>query len=583
MSRRATLSELIDFKENYCDPFFPRNLPTWSRVVLSECSEDFNLMEEMKKYLSIRNDNVTATELDSLMQELRDKTNEHINAMVQVQSKEEYYREFTRGLVYYGVLESLDELASFSTELIEEIKKKYGDDYLEIISRFDQSYLSVDGSKVLKATSLDEAAMDDDLLQKYRVLKEWQDKQHGYYQTVIEPVLFKLLDEYEEKYPIPFDIHFESPFWHKRYYDLCNMNLIDVEETARAYLCGIDEELVKLVGGKGYGLTLLKAKGMKIPRTYIIPTTAKDFDISKFPELTGDIHYSARSSADIEDGKKHSFAGMFDSYLNVELDSLQKCIEKVIESKNNSRLQKYISENELTQPNMAVVIEDFVEPEYAGVWMGKDNESGFLEYVKGNGEKLVSGKVTPNREIWENGECSDEKLKCNDGEVGKLLLEYQKKISNGEDNRADFEWMILDNNLIMLQYRPVTSELNITSSLEEEKDVYRGIPASPGVVSGPARFVNARLIDKVTDWKDGDILMAWYTDPEWMNILSHSSAIVTAVGGFLCHAAIIARELGIPCVIGIGGDSMKKIWNEKELTVDGNEGTVKPFIKKKNK
>ena len=76
--------------------------------------------------------------------------------------------------------------------------------------------------------------------------------------------------------------------------------------------------------------------------------------------------------------------------------------------------------------------------------------------------------------------------------------------------------------------------------------------------------------------------MAWYTDPEWMHILSHSSGIVTAVGGFLCHAAIIARELGIPCVIGIGGDNMKKIWEEKELTIDGTNGTVKVGpIKKK--
>ena len=75
--------------------------------------------------------------------------------------------------------------------------------------------------------------------------------------------------------------------------------------------------------------------------------------------------------------------------------------------------------------------------------------------------------------------------------------------------------------------------------------------------------------------------MSWYTDPEWMNILSHSSGIVTAVGGFLCHAAIIARELGIPCVIGIGGDAMKKIWNEKELTVDGSNGLVKTTLTRK--
>ena len=67
--------------------------------------------------------------------------------------------------------------------------------------------------------------------------------------------------------------------------------------------------------------------------------------------------------------------------------------------------------------------------------------------------------------------------------------------------------------------------------------------------------------------------MAWFTDPEWMNILSKSSGIVTAVGGFLCHSAIVARELGIPCVIGIGSN-MKKLWSETNVTIDGNKGIV---------
>ncbi len=56
--------------------------------------------------------------------------------------------------------------------------------------------------------------------------------------------------------------------------------------------------------------------------------------------------------------------------------------------------------------------------------------------------------------------------------------------------------------------------------------------------------------------------------------VSQSSGVVTAVGGFLCHTAIIARELGIPCVVGIGGDSMKKIWDKTYLSVNGTTGVV---------
>lgn len=583
MSKKVTLEELIDFKTNYCDKFFPKNLSTWSTVVLLECSKDKDLMEEIKGYISIDNDNVTAEELDSIMHELRNKTNNYINAVEDTSSKEDFYKVFTRGLVYYGVLESLDELASFSNDLINAIRTKYGDNYLEVISKFDKSNLSVDGGKVLEKASLDDIYSQDELLQKYRVLKEWQDKQHGYYQTIIEPILMKMWDEYEELYPLPIDVRFESPLMIQRFYELCQKDLLTVDEVAECYLCGMDSELVKLVGGKAYGLAKLRSAGLNVPRTYVVPVTAKDFDYTKYPELSDKIHYAVRSSADIEDGKSNSFAGMFDSYLDVDVKDLEKNINKVVESKNNNRVKKYIETNGLSKPNMAVVLQDFVEPEYAGVWMGKDGNSGYLEYVEGNGEKLVSGQVTPEREVWEDGLCKGKKITCNAGDVGELLLEYQKAVAGEDCEVADFEWMILNNELIMLQYRPVTSKLDMTQVLEmNEEGVYSGIPASPGVVSGPCRFVNARLIDQVTDWKDGDILLAWYTDPEWMNILSHSSAIVTAVGGFLCHAAIIARELGIPCVIGIGGDNMKKIWEEKELTVDGTNGTVKagPVLKK---
>ena len=118
MSKKVTLEELIDFKTNYCDKFFPSNLSTWSTVVLLECAKDKELMEEIKGYISIDSDSITALELDAIMQELRNKTNSCINDIKEVSSKDEFYRVFTRGLVYYGVLESLDELASFSTNLI---------------------------------------------------------------------------------------------------------------------------------------------------------------------------------------------------------------------------------------------------------------------------------------------------------------------------------------------------------------------------------------------------------------------------------------------------------------------------------
>ena len=86
--------------------------------------------------------------------------------------------------------------------------------------------------------------------------------------------------------------------------------------------------------------------------------------------------------------KKNSFAGMFDSYLNVLPKDIFINIKKVKDSVNNNRLKEYIQVNELEQPHMAVVIQSFKEPTYAGVWIGNSEDSGVLEWVNGNGEKI---------------------------------------------------------------------------------------------------------------------------------------------------------------------------------------------------
>ncbi len=581
MSNVVSLEKFNDFKINHCDKFFPSDIDIWSKRILLICMNDEKLLDSLKKYIDISND-ISAEELDSVMRNLREKTNNYIRKCAG-KTGEELLNNFSIALVYYGLLESLDELASFAVNLLQQIKDKYGENYLSVIAQYDKGNLSLDSAKIMDESKFDTIDYNDELLKKYSVLKTWQDKQHGYYQTIIEPLLIQLDDEYRVQHKLPLNVEIEDLFEYKKFYELCNKKSISIDELAKFKLCGVDDELIKLVGGKAYGLISLRTKNIPIPESIVIPTTNKVVSEELFKDLDKNINYSVRSSADIEDGSKNSFAGMFDSYIDVSYDKLFENVYKVIASKNNDRLQKYITTNSLGQPNMAVIIQKFIEPEYAGVWIGKDSESGYLEYVKGNGEKLVSGKVTPVREIWNNNQCKGTTLKCIEGEIGKILLDYQKKVASSESNIADFEWMILDNHLVMLQYRPVTSKIDIKDQFIQDEEMITGIPSSPGRISAPARFVNARFIDQVKDWREGDILLSWYTDPEWMHILSKSSGIVTAVGGFLCHAAIIARELGIPCVIGIGPDQMKKIWNEDYLTIDGDKGTVEVVKKKKLK
>ncbi len=584
MKKEVSFKEFKEFKEKYVDNFFPDNLDIWKTRTMLECMDNRELFDEVKELISINNDNTDSEELDQTMSYLRKMANKYLKIDDSIKD-EEYYDSLIKGIVYYGILESLDELGKYADDVINAIKTKYGSDYLSVISALDKAYLSVDGRKVLKEEKDDHLDMTDDLLQKYLVLKEWQDKQHNYYQTVVEPILLSIEDDYMANNKLPIDVKFREFQMHRKMLKLAEKDLISIDELAKCYLCGMDKELIKLIGGKAYGLTVLKANGLPIPETYVIPVTSTNFDAGRYQELKNDCHYAIRSSADIEDGEKNSFAGMFDSYLDIEKGNIENSVLKVIDSKNNSRLQKYIETNQLDQPNMAVIIQKYVEPSYSGVWIGKDSDNGYLEYVSGVGDKLVSGKVTPKSESWGKEKISKTALKCSDGIVGERLLEYQKLVAENNGEVADFEWMILDDKLVMLQYRPVTSKIdvNIDDIRDDLDDRFYGIPASPGIVSSSARFINAREIDKVDDWQDGDILMSWYTDPEWMDILSKSSGIVTAVGGFLCHAAIIARELGIPCVIGIGGNNMKKIWNEKELTINGNDGYVEKGMVKSKK
>lgn len=266
---------------------------------------------------------------------------------------------------------------------------------------------------------------------------------------------------------------------------------------------------------------------------------------------------------------------MFDSFLDIKYTDVSDAFKNVKASVNNSRVKSYLSLNGFSDPHMAVVIQKFKEPSIAGVWIGSSADSGVLEWVEGNGEKLVSGRVTPNHmDINANTSTKDMLMVGEKSSVAQELIQLQKKIS--KSGTADFEWCVLDDKLVLLQYRPVTAgienqkEQQLTSL--NSKNSFKGLPVSPGTVEGPAKFV--RKINELDKWTDGDILMAWFTDPEWMHVLSKSSGIVTAVGGFLCHTAIIARELGIPCIVGIGGDAMKKIWDKTYLSINGTTGVV---------
>ena len=126
----------------------------------------------------------------------------------------------------------------------------------------------------------------------------------------------------------------------------------------------------------------------------------------------------------------------------------------------------------------------------------------------------------------------------------------------------------------MLQFRPVTKKVMVSDEFKlENKDGYNGIPAAPGYIEGTARYLNSPKEEIVKD----KILLAMMTDPDWLPHLMNSKGAVTAYGGFLCHTAIVCRELGIPCVTGVGEDVLEELTSEEDsnLEVNGTNGFVK--------
>lgn len=572
MEKSPTLKEYIEFKNTYVDCIFLRELPWRSRILL-ETIDDLDLLCELKRVLSITDDSYTPEDLDKTFSYLRQRTEAFLQYGRNCENLPEKFDYMSRAMIYDGILESLNELSTFSNKLIEKIKNKFGERFFEVIESVDRANLSVDVAK-FKECEKDDSLPNDVLIEKYLVLKKWQDKQHNFYINEIEPYLWNLEKEYLQKYNHDEIIKINNPQLLRKFNNLISKKIVNIDEIAKCYLAGFEQELITLFGGKAFGLAILRSRGIKIPLTDVVPMICTDV-ISEADLSFRSAEYAVRSSADIEDGTKYSFAGLFDTRLGVTGNNIGDEVQFVKQSVNNKRAQEYIKINNLHQPRMAVIIQPYIEPIFSGVWVGSNIDSGMLEYVRGSGDKLVSGVITPQSESWINSRIlQGDALKTVTGEpVGERLISIQKLVFDV----ADFEWCIIDGDLLLLQYRPVTTSMSAKNDVREYtengEEIFSGIAASSGFAQGHATYI--RLINEfdMDSWRNGDILMAWFTEPEWMSILTRCSGIVTAVGGFLCHAAIIARELGIPCVIGIG-QNMKKIWDKEYIAVDGSNGKV---------
>ncbi|MFA5078859.1 MAG: phosphoenolpyruvate synthase [Dehalococcoidia bacterium] len=396
--------------------------------------------------------------------------------------------------------------------------------------------------------------------------------------------------------------------------------------TAQAYLLftteiGLSQKIVHAMEGLDVDDTAaLQAKAREVQEMIIgteMSANIKNEILKAYDEMAAKesgkaLFVAVRSSATMEDSEQASFAGMNATFLNVHgREDLIRKVKECWASLYGARVISYRAKKEFyDEPVIAVVVQKMVNSDKAGVMFtanprNNNRNSLVIEGAFGLGEVVVGGLVSPDYfEVEKNGLklkdarvahknfkiIRDEKgrnknVDLSEKEANEQVLtdkEIQQiaalgmKIEQHYGSPQDTEWAIEGKKVYMLQSRPITtpiSSVKVESEKpeEESKELIRGLGASPGRGSGEVRVLVSP--DKDNGFESGDVLVAAMTTPDWVPLMMKASAIVTDGGGVTCHAAIVSREMGLPCVVGTRNAT--KILQDKMLvTVDGTHGIV---------
>ncbi|KUI20192.1 phosphoenolpyruvate synthase [Mycobacterium sp. GA-1285] len=317
---------------------------------------------------------------------------------------------------------------------------------------------------------------------------------------------------------------------------------------------------------------------------------------------------AVRSSATGEDGKDASFAGMNATITNVSGDdALVDAVLRCWMSLFSPRVVTYrASRNFTADPAMAVVVQLMINSEKAGVAFTADPSNGaedrvVIEGAFGLGEVVVSGEVEPDTyiiskenlavldirlghkafKIVRGPDGNDTNVDLDDAQADARVLDDRElhtiaelAIATERHNGCpqDTEWAIEGGRTYLVQARPITT-LKHTAAPSSEKHAVlaRGLAAAPGSATGKVRVLDNP--DEGNRLLEGEILVAQMTNPDWLPTIRRAAALVTDTGGMTCHAAIVARELGVPCIVG-ARSATKDLHDGTTVTVDGTHGRV---------
>jgi pyruvate,water dikinase len=322
---------------------------------------------------------------------------------------------------------------------------------------------------------------------------------------------------------------------------------------------------------------------------------------------------AVRSSATAEDTEAASFAGMNETFLNVRgadatVDAVRRCWSSLF----GARTVYYRAERGFGQADMdiAVVVQRQLDVDRAGVMFTIDPATGAADRIViegsfGLGEAVVSGRVSPDRYVVDkaSGEILAREINpktetiepvagggttvrevaaeqavrptLTDDEA-RTLAEHGARIERHYGSAQDTEWAIdREGRIWILQARPVTAAgtpaPRKAPRAAGENVLVRGLGAAPGSAGGPVSMLAS--LTEAAKFGDGDVLVTHMTAPDWVPLMRRAAAIATDLGGMTCHAAIVSRELGIPCVVGTQ-DATTTLRDGEVVTVDSTRGLV---------
>jgi pyruvate,water dikinase len=349
-------------------------------------------------------------------------------------------------------------------------------------------------------------------------------------------------------------------------------------------------------------------------RDAAVPAEIRNEILQAYAKLSRDnqtdaLSVAVRSSATAEDTAQYSFAGMFQSFLNVQgEEALMQAVKDCWASLFGPRLLFYRARQSVSgEVLVGVVVQKMVASEKSGVLFTVDPATNdrsrlVIEAAFGLGEIVVAGQITPDRYVVDKNtlELSEKDtgqktfMLTRDAKSGgnvRVDLPPEKAnaevLTNGEIRRLaglavrceqhygvpqDMEWAMEKGEILVVQTRPVTTLASKPIEAAMAGPVLlHGLGASPGTATGVVRIIarpeQGQLLHQ------GEILVTTITTPDWVPLMRRAAAIITETGGMTSHAAIVSRELGIPCIVGTR-EATRVLRDGMTVTVSAREGTV---------